>query len=149
MEYISGFETPEAYIRHQALKNNTSLNRITKYELQKLCDRYGEKYSTVTGKEQLFDLIVPLHISYADFAEMYDIGLMSIDFQKKFSISGDTIRHFAYLGLIDVIGQVEYTDKNGETKKANLYDTFAYFRLTADKVRKWLKAMPKEKNSST
>lgn len=146
MEYMDSFDTPEAYIKYQACKNTTSKSRITKYDLQKLCDRYGEKYSTVTSKEQLFDLIVPMHISFYDFAEMYDIGIASIELQKKFDISGDTIRYFARLSLIDVVGQQEYTDKDGNKRKANLYDTYAYYRLTTDKIRKWLKALPKQEN---
>ena len=146
MEYINEFETPEQYIKHQICKNNTNNTKVQKYELMKLCDRYGEKYSkTATSKEQLFDLVVPAHLSYYEVAKMYHIGIPSISIQKKFSISGDTIRLFAKNELIDIVGRQEYTDKDGNIKKANLYDTFAYYTLTPSKIRKWVKIITESK----
>ena len=101
-----------------------------------------------TSFEQLFDLVVPAHLSYYEVAKMYHIGIPSISIQKKFSISGDTIRLFAKNELIDIVGQQEYTDKDGNIKKANLYDTFAYYTLTPSKIRKWVKIITESKEEN-
>lgn len=144
--YLNKFNTPEEFIRAEVLANRGSQNIIDKSKLIDMVvdvdsdiDRNYKKMS----KKELLDLLVEL--AGLEVYSKFPVGVNSMSFQLKFSITHQDVLKMAKKGFITPTGEVRFR-KYGRYCHAKTYSPYDYFRLTAEEVHAWLESHTSKKS---
>ena len=137
--YMDQFETPEEFIFSEIIANRGSNNIVDKAVLVEVLGWSSDDAQLHRlSKAELFDRIVK---KYGDKAyTMFPIGVSSISFQKKFSITHKEVMKLAKAGFLTVTGERKFR-KFGKYLYAKVFSPFEYFRLTQEEIRKYLNSL--------
>lgn len=136
--YMDKFKTPEEYIRFVVLSEHPAQEGDFKKAMADLAamSENGHRELMKLPKDKLLDILIQVRGTQA--YKSLCVGVSSLAYQLKFGITNEDVKLMAIGGLALIVG-TEIFYKNGRKYHANVYDVYAYFRLTPEKVHDWLR----------
>lgn len=138
-------KTPYEYIKRQAESNRGTDSIVTKADLLRVCKLLEtENVDEKSTKAVMIDELIK-DLGVKGFAETFyrqGLGVSSIEYQKKFNISGEEVKRMERLGFIHCCGVRKFR-KYGKKLNAPVYDVFEFYSLTPEEVQRFLKLNPK------
>lgn len=128
--------TPYECLKKLICQNKGTQCAIMKEDLIKLAEKNKVNVKKSDTKEIIFvnlSKVMPIE----EIAAKCNIGVRSIDIQRKFSITGAQVKQMASHGLFHVTGKERFY-AYGRTITANLYSIFDFYKLGYDEVYNWL-----------
>ncbi len=136
--YMDKFKTPEEYIRFVVLSEHPAQEGDFKKAMADLAamSENGHRELMKLPKDKLLDILIQVRGTQA--YKSLCVGVSSLAYQLKFGITNEDVKLIAIGGLALIVGTGIFY-KNGRKCHANVYDVYAYFRLTPEKVHDWLR----------
>lgn len=136
--YMDRFSTPEEYIRFVVLSEHPAQEGDFKKEMafNAAMSESGYRELLTYPRDRLLDILIQTKGTQS--LKSLGVGVSSLAYRLKFGITNEDVKLMAAGGLTSVVG-TEVFYKNGRKFRANVYDVYAYFRLTPAKVHDWLR----------
>lgn len=129
-------DTPATILRALALQNRGADNFFRGPQLEGLLRDRGVEPPERARKSELYDLLAE-HCSLEELERIGGMGLPSLDWQRRFGITGAQVRKLARRGVMRRTG-MERVRRYGKCINCPLYSVIDFFRLADEEVRKAL-----------
>lgn len=120
-------KTPEECILHLIGQNRGIQNFISKAHLILLLKDYNCDFDENSTKYELAKILGDT-VGYRKLEELTNVGLPSVEFQKKYNINNNQVKKLVKTGLLHVTGREAFR-LYGKYRYADLYSVFDYFDL--------------------
>ena len=126
-------ESPEECVLELIAQNRGTQNYISKAHLILLLKDYKCEFNENLTKYELAKILGD-KVGYRKLEVLTNVGLPSVEFQRKFNINNNQVKKLVKAGLLHVTGR-DIFRLYGKYRYADIYSVYDYFELKEEDVR--------------